>query len=52
MATCGKQQKLLKKLCDRLKVQWVHVDNTNWRDLAEIFRQSKVFFLAGGMHRF
>jgi polysaccharide pyruvyl transferase WcaK-like protein len=39
-----KTTEIIEKLCDKLKVQWVHVDNTNWRDLAEIFRQSKVFF--------
>ena len=39
-----KTTEIIEKLCNKLKVSWVHLDNTNWRELAEIFRQSKVFF--------
>ena len=34
----------LQSLCSKLKVRWVHVDNTRWQDLASIFKRSKVFF--------
>ena len=35
---------ILQSLCDKLKIKWVHVDNTSWQNLADIFRKSKVFF--------
>ena len=39
-----KTTEIIEKLCSKLDVKWVHVDNTNWRDLAKIFKNSKISF--------
>lgn len=39
-----KTTSILENLCSKLNIKWVHVDNTNWRDLANIFRSSKISF--------
>lgn len=34
----------IQNLCNKLKVEWIHVDNTSWQDVAKIFLKSKYFF--------
>jgi polysaccharide pyruvyl transferase WcaK-like protein len=39
-----KATEALQSMCSKLNVQWVHVDNTSYKDLAKLLRRSKVFF--------
>lgn len=39
-----KTTEMIRSLCEKLNVPWIHVDNTSWQNLTKILKKSKVFF--------